>query len=166
MAVVGCAIPDSRRKCLPATTTEVVVKLRKPPLDNLAGESSNHFRFRLGPGEISLSLNARVKRPGEELVSMPAQPRQSRNTPRTRLMPMSIFWEMPCMEMPCCSCGKTQWKRLGRSSSPSSRTPQLCIHTSQDRGDLMKRPVWLWTWAAGMNPVKRKENTALAPTPA
>jgi len=59
-------------KCLPATTTEVLVKLRRPPLDNLAGESSNHFRFRLGPGEISLSLSARVKRPGEELVSTPA----------------------------------------------------------------------------------------------
>jgi hypothetical protein len=57
-------------KCLPVTTTEVLVQLRKPPLDNLAGESSNHFRFRLGPGEISLSLSARVKRPGEELVSM------------------------------------------------------------------------------------------------
>jgi glucose-6-phosphate 1-dehydrogenase len=59
-------------KCLPVTTTEVLVKLRRPPLDNLAGESSNHFRFRLGPGEISLSLSARVKRPGEELVSIPA----------------------------------------------------------------------------------------------
>ena len=53
------------------TTTEVLVKLRKPPLDNLAGESTNHFRFRLGPGEISISLSARVKRPGEELVSKP-----------------------------------------------------------------------------------------------
>jgi glucose-6-phosphate 1-dehydrogenase len=60
-------------KCLPLTTTEVLVKLRKPPLDNLAGESSNHFRFRLGPGEISISLSARVKRPGEELASKPAQ---------------------------------------------------------------------------------------------
>ena len=58
-------------KCLPITTTEVLVKLRKPPLDNLSGESSNNFRFRLGPGELSLSLSARVKRPGEELVSMP-----------------------------------------------------------------------------------------------
>ncbi len=60
-------------KCLPVTTTEVLVKLRKPPLDNLAGESGNHFRFRLGPGELAISLSARVKRPGEELVSMPAQ---------------------------------------------------------------------------------------------
>ena len=60
-------------KCLPVTTTEVLVKLRKPPLDNLTGESTNHFRFRLGPGEISISLSARVKRPGEELVSKPTQ---------------------------------------------------------------------------------------------
>jgi glucose-6-phosphate 1-dehydrogenase len=60
-------------KCLPVTTTEVLVKLRKPPLDNLAGESTNHFRFRLGPGEISISLSARVKRSGEELASKPAQ---------------------------------------------------------------------------------------------
>jgi glucose-6-phosphate 1-dehydrogenase len=59
-------------KCLPVTTTEVLVKLRKPPLKGLGGESSNHFRFRLGPGEISINLNARVKRPGEELVSKPA----------------------------------------------------------------------------------------------
>src|SRR5438309_2714024 len=60
-------------KCLPVTTTEVLVKLRKPPLDTLAGESTNHFRFRLGPGGISLSLSASVKRPGEELVSIPVQ---------------------------------------------------------------------------------------------
>jgi glucose-6-phosphate 1-dehydrogenase len=60
-------------KCLPVTTTEVLVKLKKPPLDNLAGKLNNHFLFRLGPGEISLSLNARVKRPGEELVSMPTE---------------------------------------------------------------------------------------------
>ena len=60
-------------KCLPVTTTEVLVRLRKPPLDSLAGEASNHFRFRLGPGEISLSLSARMKRPGEELVSMSTQ---------------------------------------------------------------------------------------------
>jgi glucose-6-phosphate 1-dehydrogenase len=60
-------------KCLPVSTTEVLVKLRKPPLRNLAGESSNCFRFRLGPGEISISLSASVKRPGKELVSMPAE---------------------------------------------------------------------------------------------
>jgi glucose-6-phosphate 1-dehydrogenase len=60
-------------KCLPVTATEVIVKLRKPPLDTLAGNTSNCFRFRLGPDDISLSLSAQVKRPGEELVSMPAK---------------------------------------------------------------------------------------------
>ena len=59
-------------KCLPVTTTEVLVKLRQPPLDIWGDESSNVFRFRLGPGEISLSLTAGVKRPGEDLVSQPA----------------------------------------------------------------------------------------------
>jgi glucose-6-phosphate 1-dehydrogenase len=60
-------------KCLPITATEVIVKLRKPPLDTLAGNTRNYFQFRLGPGDISLRLSAQVKRPGEELVSMPAE---------------------------------------------------------------------------------------------
>jgi glucose-6-phosphate 1-dehydrogenase len=76
-------------KCLPVTTTEVLVKLRKPPLDSLAGESSNHFRFRLGPGEISLSLSARVKRPAKNSSPCPCSFRHSRNPQRTRLMPMT-----------------------------------------------------------------------------
>jgi glucose-6-phosphate 1-dehydrogenase len=59
-------------KCLPVTTTEVQVKLRKPPLDILGDESGNVFHFRLGPGQISIRLSSRVKRPGEELVSKPA----------------------------------------------------------------------------------------------
>src|SRR5437660_2173059 len=60
-------------KCLPVTATEVLVKLRKPPLDTLAGNSSNYFRFRLGPRDVSLSLSAHIKLPGDELVSLPAQ---------------------------------------------------------------------------------------------
>ncbi|HEY6351210.1 MAG TPA: glucose-6-phosphate dehydrogenase [Candidatus Angelobacter sp.] len=60
-------------KCLPITATEVLVKLRRPPLNTLAGNRSNYFRFRLGPGDVSLSLSAQIKRPGEELVSMPTQ---------------------------------------------------------------------------------------------
>src|SRR5438094_5300969 len=60
-------------KCLPVTATEVLVKLRKPPLDNLAGNTCNYFRFRLGPGDITLSLGAQIKRPGADLVPMPAK---------------------------------------------------------------------------------------------
>ncbi len=55
-------------KCLPVTATEVLVKLRKPPLDTLTSGENNAFRFRLGP-EISISLNAQVKRPGDDLIS-------------------------------------------------------------------------------------------------
>src|SRR6266853_961070 len=58
-------------KCLPVTATEVLVKLRRPPLDILAGNTSNYFRFRLGPRDVSMSLSAQIKRPGEELVSIP-----------------------------------------------------------------------------------------------
>jgi glucose-6-phosphate 1-dehydrogenase len=60
-------------KCLPVTATEILVKLRNPPLDNLAGRASNYFRFRLGPDDVSLSLSAQVTRPGEDLISMPAK---------------------------------------------------------------------------------------------
>jgi glucose-6-phosphate 1-dehydrogenase len=55
-------------KCLPVTATEVMVKLRQPPLSKLA-PGANYFRFRLGP-ELSLSLGARVKRPGQQMTGM------------------------------------------------------------------------------------------------
>lgn len=60
-------------KSLPVTATEVVVKLKSAPLKTLAGSDTNQFRFRLGPGELSLSLKAEVKRPGTGLVPMPAE---------------------------------------------------------------------------------------------
>jgi glucose-6-phosphate 1-dehydrogenase len=55
-------------KKLPTTVTELLVKLRKPPLEALTDGNSNAFHFRLGP-DISLALEACVKRPGEELES-------------------------------------------------------------------------------------------------
>jgi len=54
-------------KCMPVTATEVTVKLRKPPLRKLSRQDANTFRFRLGP-DMKLSLSARVKKPGQELV--------------------------------------------------------------------------------------------------
>jgi glucose-6-phosphate 1-dehydrogenase len=54
-------------KCLPVTATEVTVKLRRPPLRKLTRRDANTFRFRLGP-DVKLSLSARVKKPGAELV--------------------------------------------------------------------------------------------------
>src|ERR1700681_4885239 len=58
-------------KCLPVTATEALVKLKDPPLRRHA-DVNNYFRFRLGP-DFSLSVGARVKRPGPELVSMPSE---------------------------------------------------------------------------------------------
>ena len=54
-------------KCLPATRTEVVVKLRRPP-SVVEGFPlpGNHVRFRLSP-DFSISLGANVKADGEVL---------------------------------------------------------------------------------------------------
>jgi glucose-6-phosphate 1-dehydrogenase len=57
-------------KCLPITTTEVIVDLKSPPVaifDEINPAQSNYFRFRLSP-EVVISAGARVKRPGEEMV--------------------------------------------------------------------------------------------------
>jgi len=58
-------------KCLPVTATEVLVKLRQPPLSKLP-PGSNFYRFRLGP-DLSLSLGARIKRPGPLVDSIPTE---------------------------------------------------------------------------------------------
>jgi len=75
-------------KRLPMTATEVLVKLRQAPIGKL---ESNYFRFRLGP-DLSLSVGARIKRPGPGLKSMPTelsvvnQPRSGDLAPYVRLL--------------------------------------------------------------------------------
>jgi glucose-6-phosphate 1-dehydrogenase len=59
-------------KCLPVTMTEVVVTLKRPPLLHRAQEELNTFRFRLGP-DVVIALGARVKRPGDQMVSEGAE---------------------------------------------------------------------------------------------
>ena len=57
-------------KCLPITTTEVFVDLKRAPIaifDETNPAQSNYFRFRLGP-EVVVAEGARVKRPGEPMV--------------------------------------------------------------------------------------------------
>ncbi len=57
-------------KCLPVTATEVLVEMRRPP-QSVFGEAEPHdadyFRFRLTP-DMSISLGARAKKPGEAMV--------------------------------------------------------------------------------------------------
>ena len=62
-------------KNLPITATEVKVGLKCPPLGTfgeIGPETSNYFRFRLGP-EVVISAGARVKRPGEEMRGEPVE---------------------------------------------------------------------------------------------
>ncbi len=57
-------------KCLPVTATEVLVELKAPPFNVFAERGTrhtNHLRFRLTP-DMSISLGARAKRPGEGMV--------------------------------------------------------------------------------------------------
>jgi len=52
-------------KSLPLTATEVHVDLKRPPLSRLSPDDNNYLRFRLGPN-ITISLGARIKKPGTE----------------------------------------------------------------------------------------------------
>jgi len=56
-------------KALPVTATEVLVELRQPPemvFTEVEPPDGNYLRFRLTP-DMSISLGARAKRPGEEM---------------------------------------------------------------------------------------------------
>jgi glucose-6-phosphate 1-dehydrogenase len=57
-------------KELPVTATDVTVRLKRPPqivFDDSGEGHSDYFRFRLSP-DVFLSVGARVKKPGEEMV--------------------------------------------------------------------------------------------------
>jgi glucose-6-phosphate 1-dehydrogenase len=58
-------------KCLPLTATEVLVQLKEPPLRNVP-DGGNYLRFRVGP-DLSLSIGARIKRPGPGLQAVPTE---------------------------------------------------------------------------------------------
>jgi glucose-6-phosphate 1-dehydrogenase len=62
-------------KCLPLTTTQVMVDMKAPPLsvfDTIGAEQSNYFRFRLSP-QVVLAEGMRVKRPGEAMQGEPVE---------------------------------------------------------------------------------------------
>ena len=59
-------------KCLPTSTTEVLVTLKRPPLRRLGPQETNHLRFRLSP-EVIIALGARIKKSGEHMVSEPTE---------------------------------------------------------------------------------------------
>jgi glucose-6-phosphate 1-dehydrogenase len=59
-------------KCMPISTTEVLVSLKRPPLRRLGPQETNHLRFRLSP-EVIIALGARIKKSGEQMVSEPTE---------------------------------------------------------------------------------------------
>jgi glucose-6-phosphate 1-dehydrogenase len=65
-------------KNLPLTSTEVMVKLKRPP-QNVFGEpdidpdDANYLRFRLGPDRVVIALGCRSKLLGEEFVGQPVE---------------------------------------------------------------------------------------------
>jgi len=59
-------------KSLPTTMTEVMVRLKRPPLSRMAPGDSNYYRFRLSP-DVVIAVGARVKRPGDEMVGEPTE---------------------------------------------------------------------------------------------
>jgi glucose-6-phosphate 1-dehydrogenase len=59
-------------KCMPMSTTEVLVTLKRPPLRRMGPEETNHLRFRLSP-DVTIALGARIKKTGEHMVSEPTE---------------------------------------------------------------------------------------------
>ena len=66
-------------KSLPITTTEVMVRLRRPPQrvfpeeTNDDPDDANYLRFRLGPDKVVIALGCRSKVPGESFVGAPVE---------------------------------------------------------------------------------------------
>ena len=59
-------------KCLAETTTEVLVRLKRPPLSRLSPDDTNYVRFRLSP-DVVIAVGARVKHPGEAMTTEPTE---------------------------------------------------------------------------------------------
>ena len=59
-------------KRLTATTTEVMVRFKRPPLSRVSRGETNYVRFRLSP-DVTIAMGAHIKRRGEELIGDPTE---------------------------------------------------------------------------------------------
>jgi glucose-6-phosphate 1-dehydrogenase len=73
-------------KRLATTCTEVLVTLKPPPLRRAGPEDANHLRFRLSP-DVIIALGARVKKPGEQMVSEPTELRLVHHEDTNEMLP-------------------------------------------------------------------------------
>lgn len=62
------------------TATEVVIRLKRPPLGRVPPSDQNYFRFTLGP-DLSIGAGVRVKRPGRKMTAMVTELSAVKNTP-------------------------------------------------------------------------------------
>jgi len=67
-------------KCLNTTATEVLIRLKRPPLGRVPTGDQNYFRFTLGP-DLSIAAGVRVKRPGKKMTAMATELSAVKNTP-------------------------------------------------------------------------------------
>jgi glucose-6-phosphate 1-dehydrogenase len=67
-------------KCLKTTATEVLVRLKRPPLGREPASERNYFRFQLGP-DVSIATGVRIKLPGSKLVAMLTELAAVKNSP-------------------------------------------------------------------------------------
>ena len=124
-------------KCLPVTTTEVLVTLKRPPLSLLAPGQGNNIRFRLIP-PISLGVDVRVKADTEQ--------------PSSRIEELDAHYATGPAAMgdyerllTDAMCGDATLFRArmrlsgrGRSSSPFLIRQRRCISIKRVRGDQLK----------------------------
>jgi glucose-6-phosphate 1-dehydrogenase len=72
-------------KRMATSCTEVLVTLRRPPLQR-GPEDPNYFRFRLSP-DVIIALGARVKKPGDQLVTEPTELRLVHHQDKNEMLP-------------------------------------------------------------------------------
>jgi glucose-6-phosphate 1-dehydrogenase len=59
-------------KCLPVTSTEVMVNFKRPPLAKLTPGNTNYVRLQLAP-DAAIALGVQVKKPGEMMEGEPIE---------------------------------------------------------------------------------------------
>ena len=79
-------------KRLAKSCTEVLVTLKRPPLRRMGPEDANHLRFRLSP-DVIIAIGARVKKPGDQMVSEPTELRLVHHQDENVMLPYERLLE-------------------------------------------------------------------------
>ena len=116
-------------KCMPVTSTEVVVEFRRPPREvfgELVPSLSSHLRLRLSP-DVIIGLGMRVKVAGERMAGedveliVTRQPGEAM-TPYERLLGDALRGDPGLFGRPGCDRGA-----MGHRRSDTRRQPRRCM---------------------------------------